>query len=230
MIRAVGFDLDGTLFDHCGAASAGLATLLQERGWTYEGSANLGQEWIRIERRYFADYVAGNLSIGEQRRIRMRDFLAMANVKVQDVELNELVKRYLSHYANSWIAYPDVRPALDRLRNSGFRLAVLTNGQQEQQEAKLVRMGIRDMFESVLAIGTLSVPKPDSKAFMELCSILGFEPWEVAYVGDDPHGDAIAATNAGLHGVWLNREGQETPEGVETEINSLALFSTSVKR
>ncbi|MDP1721407.1 MAG: HAD family hydrolase [Candidatus Nanopelagicaceae bacterium] len=230
MIRAVGFDLDGTLFDHCGAASAGLATLLQERDWVYEGMANLGQEWIRIERGYFADYVAGNLTIGEQRRMRMRDFLAMANVEVRDAELDELVKSYLSHYANSWIAYPDVRPTLDRLRNSGFRLAVLTNGQQEQQEAKLVRMGIRDMFESVLAIGTLSVPKPDAKAFMELSLILGSEPWEVAYVGDDPHGDAIAATNAGLHGVWLNREGQETPEGVETEINSLALFSTSGKR
>lgn len=230
MIRAVGFDLDGTLFDHRAAASSGLATLLQERGWVYEGSANLGQEWIRIERGYFAQYVAGNLTIVEQRQLRMRDFLALANVEVRDNELDELVKRYLSYYANSWIAYPDVLATLNALSESGLRLAVLTNGQQEQQEAKLAKMGIRDMFESVLAIGTLSVPKPDATAFMELALTLGCEPQEVVYVGDDPHGDAIAATNAGLQGVWLNRKGQETPVGVKTEIDSLALLATSFRQ
>lgn len=204
----MGFNLDGTLFDHCSAASFGLATLLRENGWVYEGSANLGQEWIRIERGYFAQYVAGNLTIVEQRQLRMRDFLTMTNVEVRDADLDELVTRYLLHHAHSWIAYPDVHATLNALRDSGFRLAVLTNGQQEQQEAKLTQMCIREMFSSVLAIGTLSVPKPDATAFMELALSLGCEPQEVAYVGDDPQTDAIAATSAGLHGIWLNREGQ----------------------
>lgn len=230
MIRAVGFDLDGTLFDHRAAASSGLSTLLQERGWVYKGSADLGQEWIRIERGYFAQYVAGELTIVEQRQMRMRDFLALANVEVRDSELDELVRSYLAHYANSWIAYPDVLETLNALRESGVCLAILTNGQQEQQEAKLVKMGIRDMFESVLAIGTLSVPKPDATAFMELALALGCEPQEVVYVGDDSHGDAIAATNAGLHGVWLNREGQVMPAGVKTEIYSLSSLITSIRQ
>ena len=230
MIRAVGFDLDGTLFDHCAAASSGLANLLRERGWVYEGSANLGQEWIRIEREYFAQYIAGNLTIVEQRKLRMRDFLELTNVEVQDSELDELVTKYLSHYANSWIAYPDVVTTLNALRDSGFRLAVLTNGQQEQQEAKLAKMGIRDMFESVLAIGTFSVPKPDVRAFKELALTLACEPQEVAYVGDDPHTDAIAATRAGMCGIWLNREGQETPAGIEAEIQSLTSLTTSFRK
>lgn len=229
MIRAVGFDLDGTLFDLCGAATAGLETLLQERGWVYESSACLGEEWIRIDREYFADFVAGNLTVSEQHRLRMRDFLAAGKVAVRYAELDELVERYLFHYAKSWIAYPDVRPALERLRNSGFRLAVLTNGQQEQQEAKLVRMGIRDMFESVLAFGTLSALKPEAMAFMDLSSVFGCDPHEIAYVGDDAHADAIAATNAGLYGVWLNREGQKKPEDVEVEITSLTLFNPSTQ-
>ncbi|MBC7464336.1 MAG: HAD family hydrolase [Actinobacteria bacterium] len=229
MIRAVGFDLDGTLFDHCAAASSGLANLLRERGWVYEGSANLGQEWIRIERGYFAQYVAGNLTIVEQRQMRMRDFLALANVEVGESELDELVRSYLSHYENSWIAYPDVLATLNDLRELGMRLAILTNGQQVQQETKLVKMGIRDMFESVLAIGSLSVPKPDATAFMELAMTIGCEPQEVVYVGDDPHSDAIAATNAGLHGVWLNRGGQEIPVGVKTEIYSLSSLITSIR-
>ena len=65
---------------------------------------------------------------------------------------------------------------------------------------------------------------------MELALTLGCEPQEVVYVGDDPHDDAIAATNAGLHGVWLNRGGQEIPAGVKTEINSLSSLITSIRQ
>jgi len=99
---------------------------------------------------------------------------------------------------------------------------------QEQQESKLRSMGIDEFFVSVLAIGTLSVPKPNAQAFVELCDALGCPPEEVMYVGDDPHNDAIAATNAGLHGVWLNRESLETPIGVRNQIQTLDSLVTGV--
>lgn len=221
MIRAVGFDLDDTLLDHRGAATAGLAALLRQRGWVYEGVTEFGKEWERIERLHFADYIAGNLTLIEQRRERMREFLASAEVELPDTELDELFEEYLLLYAKSWVAFPDVRSTLDNLRHSGFRMAVLTNGQQEQQEAKLARMGLTGFFDSVLAIGTLTVPKPDARAFLELSSALGYAPDEIVYVGDEPHWDALAATKAGLRGVWLNREGQDGPDGIGTEVRTL---------
>ncbi len=81
-------------------------------------------------------------------------------------------------------------------------------------------MGFLEMFESVLAIGTLTAPKPDARAFLELSSALGCAPEQVVYVGDDPHWDAIAATAAGLRGVWLNREDRVRPEGIHTEVRT----------
>ncbi len=221
MIRAVGFDLDDTILDHRGAASAGIAALLKQQGWVYEGVTELGKEWQRLEQLHFAEYVAGNLTLIQQRRARMRNFLAMVEVEAHDAELDDLFREFLSHYANSWVAFSDVRPTLENLNHLGFRLAVLTNGQQEQQEAKLASMGFLGMFDSVLAIGTLTAPKPDARAFLELSSALGCAPEQVVYVGDDPLWDAIAATKAGLHGVWLNRAGHEGPDGIGIQVRTL---------
>ena len=102
----------------------------------------------------------------------------------------------------------------------------LSNGQQEQQDRKVESMGLSHFFDSVLAIGRVGSPKPDARAFLEMCAALKCRPSEVAYVGDDPDTDAIAASKAGLHGIWLNREGVRTPTGVEIQIDTLASLTT----
>jgi putative hydrolase of the HAD superfamily len=142
VIRAVGFDLDDTLLDHRSAASSGLASLFAQQGWVYEGTAEFGAEWQRIEQRHFGDHIVGKLSLAEQRRKRLRDFLAQADIELPDSELDELFEEYLRHYAKSWVAFPDALPVLENLCHLGFRMAVLTNGLQEQQEAKLAHLGL----------------------------------------------------------------------------------------
>ena len=63
-------------------------------------------------------------------------------------------------------------------------------------------------------------------AFRELSTALGCTPDEVAYIGDDPEVDAIAATNSGFFGIWLNRNNQERPMKVKTEIRSLSTIES----
>src|SRR5262245_58151376 len=43
--------------------------------------------------------------------------------------------------------HPDVRPALERLRAAGLRLATLTNSTAEVAEAQLAHAGLTDLFE-----------------------------------------------------------------------------------
>ncbi|MDP1711362.1 MAG: HAD family hydrolase [Candidatus Nanopelagicaceae bacterium] len=228
MIRGIGFDLDNTLFDHRGAAAAGMSSLLHKRGWVYEGEPDLETMWQQIEQKYFSEYVAGNLTLAEHRRERMREFLQRANLHADGANLDGLFADYLDEYSNSWTAYSDALPALEALRESGYVLAVLTNGQQEQQERKLAKMGLRHFFTSVLAIGKVTHPKPDARAFLQMCASLECEPEEVVYVGDDPQVDAAAATRAGLYGVWLNREGSETQVGISNQISTLFMLKSSL--
>lgn len=221
MIRAIGFDLDNTLFDHRKAATRGLELLVRDKEWTYFGNVGVGSEWHRLEDIYFAQYVAGTMTLTEHRRARMRNFLTSTDAKVRDHDLDSLWDDYLRHYSDSWVAYSDALVALEELRHVGFKLAVLTNGQQAQQEAKLRAMGLTHLFEGVLAIGTVDALKPDRRAFAHLCRVLECEPSEVAFVGDDLEYDVRASIRAGLHGVWLNREGVATPPNITAQVRSL---------
>lgn len=195
--------------------------MLAEKNWILETPIDVEQEWQRIERLYFDQYIEGKFTLIEHRRERMREFLKHVNVARSDAELIGLFEEYLFHYSQSWIAYPDVEGALSELRRRDIPLGILTNGQQLQQEAKLKQMGFSDTFETVLAIGTISQTKPHPQAFLELCAALGFQPKEVLYVGDDPYVDVLAAKNAGLESVWLNRTELPAPEGITHQISSL---------
>jgi putative hydrolase of the HAD superfamily len=64
--------------------------------------------------------------------------------------------------------------------------------------------------------------KPDRRAFEHLCRVLECDAQEVLFVGDDLDYDVRASINAGLKGVWLNRDELVAPEGIETQIRSLA--------
>jgi len=214
----VGFDLDGTLFDHESAARRAIEAFVNERGWS--APSNVGEQWLEMDRVHFGDHAAGLIDFHEQRRRRMRDLLALVDVDVQDPLA--LYLDYLPHYEDSWTAFPDVASALAELDSTGLRLAVLTNGRQEQQEAKLARMGVLDRFEVVLAASQLPAFKPSPLAFEALSDAMGVAADSVAYVGDDLIADVAGAQAAGLRPVWLDRLNVGGgPDGVTT-IASLA--------
>jgi putative hydrolase of the HAD superfamily len=207
LIRAIGFDLDNTLFDHREAATRGLKSLVLKKGWKYHSDQDMAQEWHRLEDLYFAQYVSGVLTLAEHRRARLRELLVSTDTQVEDEQLDALWDEYLMHYSNSWVAFTDAHAILSEFKAQGYKLAVLTNGQQAQQEAKLKAMGLEDFFDSVLAIGTVEAMKPDPRAFAHLCRVLECDPDEVLFVGDDLDYDVRPAIRSGLHGVWLNRNG-----------------------
>lgn len=86
---------------------------------------------------------------------------------------------------------------------------------QAQQEAKVARTGLGRYLDVVLTSGELGVAKPDPRIFDLACRHLGVPPKRAVYVGDRLDVDALAATTAGLRGVWLNRTGRPARPGVE---------------
>jgi putative hydrolase of the HAD superfamily len=101
--------------------------------------------------------------------------------------------------------YPDVLPALERLR-SRYRLFALSNG-----NADLARCGLADLFEGHVTARTAGVAKPDARIFAALLRAAGVAAHEVLHVGDDPHADVIGAERAGLRSVWINRAARVWP-------------------
>ncbi|GLY78442.1 HAD family hydrolase [Actinoallomurus iriomotensis] len=214
-VQAVLFDLDGTLIDHDGAAEVALVeTLLATPGVRRVDDAHL--RWRHLEELAMDRYLAGELTFTEQRRLRVTSLAAELGLGTwDDRRADAWFAGYLRRYEAAWRIYPDVRPALHALaeRNPDLRLGVLTNGDAGQQREKLRHVGLADELPDVIASSEVGAAKPSAEIFHAGCARLRLAPHEVAYVGDRLRTDAIAATDAGLYGIWLNRGDDPAPTG-----------------
>lgn len=203
--RAVFFDLDNTLFDHQSSARAGVTALLMGLGCPDE--AGLQRTWAELEGQYFHQYLQGNLSFQDQRRARMRSFLRAAGLEASQDEgaLDDWFTAYLVAARAAWTALPDVSETLQKLRNSGTSIAVVTNGSQSQQVEKMQAMGIAKLVDDVFTSEATGHAKPAAEAFLIPCAALGVAPAEALHVGDDPMADFEGAKRAGLQSVLLDR-------------------------
>jgi putative hydrolase of the HAD superfamily len=212
MLRAVLFDLDGTLMDHDAARVAGLQAHVAE--WlpgTDSGElARLHLEWRRLEALHYEEYARGRCSFAEQRRRRARGVhAAFGRALACDAEADAWFAGYLGHYRAAWRAFEDVLPALASLASAhpDLKLGIVTNGEGEPQRAKLTAIGLADHFPVLVASGEVGVAKPDPAIFTLACERLGVQPARTAHVGDRLDLDAHAAASAGLRGIWLDRLG-----------------------
>ncbi len=211
-------DLDGVLMDHRAAARAAVVAWLGPRATSEAVAA-----WFAAQDRRLAQWRAGALTWAEQRRARLRDVLpVLGGGERTDEELDLLFEtEYLPAYERAWAAFPDARPAVDELRRSGVALAVLTNGSEQQQRAKLRATGLLDRVGPVFTAEALGVRKPDPRAFLTVCERLSVDPRRTLYVGDEHEVDVLGARGAGLQAVLLDRDGT-APQQEAAVIRGLA--------
>jgi putative hydrolase of the HAD superfamily len=115
--------------------------------------------------------------------------------------------------------FPDVAPALERLRGRGLRLLVVSNWDCSLPEW-LERAGIAGLVDGAVASATVGIAKPSPAIFMVALDALGVAPGEAVHVGDSVESDVEGARAAGIRPVLIVRYG-DGPRGVEL-IRSLA--------
>jgi HAD superfamily hydrolase (TIGR01509 family) len=108
------------------------------------------------------------------------------------------------------VPLPGVKPTLKALRESGIATAVLTNGWNPLQVCKAQRAGFHG---PVLVSSEIGEQKPAPRAFEALLSVLGTQPEQTCFVGDDPKSDVAGAQAMGMQAVWINWERKEYPAG-----------------
>ena len=198
------FDLDGTLIDHVGSVTKALERWLPELGTSL--TDELSAAWFEAEDRHFPAWRSREVTFAEQRRRRLRDFLPLINTTVgDDAELDDVFSGYLRHYEAAWTCFDDVEEALEEISLLPIKTAVLTNGTNEQQHAKLQAVGLQGRFSHVFTAEDLGTAKPEISTYRDVCEALGVEVDCALHVGDQYELDVTAPRQAGLRAVHLDR-------------------------
>lgn len=210
------FDLDDTLFAHVQAVGRAVSAHRAALGGAIAEADEVAElvRWHALEEEHYHRYLAGELDFLGQRRARARDFVAPYGIELDDATAESWYSDYAIEYERAWTVHDDAVPCLVALRHAipGVRCGVVTNGELEQQSRKVSVVGLDGYIDRVIASGELAYAKPDARIFDHACSVFGVGPASAAYVGDRLRTDAIAAANAGLTGVWLDRRGAATEE------------------
>lgn len=117
----------------------------------------------------------------------------------------DVYRRMASEYEpEDWVP-EDIPPALDALRASGYRLAVLSNRRHSYRE-QLETLRLAAYFEFTLAAGEVNAWKPEPGIFHQALELLKMPAGEILYVGDNYYADVVGARRAGFQAVLLDRD------------------------
>ncbi|GAA2207718.1 HAD family hydrolase [Nonomuraea monospora] len=227
-IKAILFDLDGTLFDHRAAADAGITAWVAGRFPGHPRLAEAAAIWAELEGPYLAMWQAGECTLQEQRRLRLTALCEELAVPVPD-DLDDAYAGFAELYRRHWAAFPDVAGALAGL--DGYALGVLTNGTLPMQEAKVRAIGLAGVVGPVLTGEVLGGHfKPAPACYTGAAAVLGLEPREVVLVGDDVANDVTGPAVIGMRSIWLDRLATVPPPAGFPRITSLTELPQLVAR
>ena len=115
--------------------------------------------------------------------------------------------------------YPDVAPLIHQLWEQGIKMAVVSNGWQQEYDAG--RLGIAGYFGAIVGSAHVGYKKPMPEIFQQALEKLAVAPEDAVHVGDHYEEDVLGAQGAGVEAVLLRRNGDGRREDVQT-ITSLS--------
>jgi putative hydrolase of the HAD superfamily len=104
-------------------------------------------------------------------------------------------------------------PTVRWLRDSGCRLALLTNGSSDAQRSKIARFGLAELFDAILIEGELGFGKPDPRVYLRALAELDVSPSHTWMVGDNLEWDVAQPQRHGILGIWIDGRGAGVPPG-----------------
>ena len=138
--------------------------------------------------------------------------LALKDLGVDDPDLAACIGDEYSRLRDAGMSpLPEAIDTVRWLRESGRRLALLTNGAALAQRKKIARFELADLFDAIFVEGEMGFGKPDERVYWEALSALGVKPAEAWMVGDNLEFDVGAPQKLGMAGVWIDARGRGVP-------------------
>ena len=191
-IKAIIFDAYGTLFDVNSAAEK----CKEKLGDKWEGFANywrttqLEYTWLRSLMRRHKDF----WQITEDSLDKSMNFYNIDNsMRSELLNLYKVLSPFI-----------EVRDALKKLKQSNYKLAILSNGTPDLLNELVVSNQLKDIFDDIFSVEEAGIFKPDSKVYDLPINKYNIEKNEVLFLSANTW-DVSGAGNYGYNTVWVNR-------------------------
>jgi putative hydrolase of the HAD superfamily len=208
-IHALLLDVDDTLVDTRAAmvTAGGAAAASLWPTAPAQVHEQAGVHFHRDPGGWFRRYTAGEIEFVTMRAARVAHLIATFGLEEPEDAHRRFERAYAPAFRDALRLFDDVADLLQAAARAALPVGLLTNSAAHATAEKLEVVGLSGAFPVVATTDTLGFGKPDPRAFLHACERMGAAPARTAYVGDDLVVDALAAREAGLTGIWLDRRG-----------------------
>jgi len=209
-IRAVLFDLDGTLLDR--ASSLELFLNQQYDRFTDPLSAInreiYFQTIIELDRHGYVPKPEVYAQI--QEKFQLSSELGLA-----------LLDDFETRFHGLAIPFSGMHEMLKSLSSMSLAMGLISNGATRSQRPKIEALGIADYFGVVLISEEQGVRKPDPDIYHRAMRKLGSNPENTVFIGDHPEADIEGAAKLGLKTIWKRNNCWPAPKQPDAAIDGL---------
>jgi 2-haloalkanoic acid dehalogenase type II len=125
------------------------------------------------------------------------------------ISAKEVLAKWWDHA--ECVAYSDTKVSLNRLKQMGVRLGLVSNAYEEDIDAILNKAGLeKSLFDVVVGVNTIRKGKPQPDIFRYALGKLGVKPEETLFVGDHVDNDYRGAKAVGMHALLIERDDKST--------------------
>ena len=190
--KAIVFDAYGTLFDVNSAAEK----CKDKIGDKWEGFANfwrttqLEYTWLRSLMKRHEDFW------------KITEDSLDKSMKVFDINIK--MKEDLLNLYKVLSPYPEVKNVLEKLKNKGLKLAILSNGTPDLLSELVKSNKLNNLFDDLFSIEDVGIYKPDSKVYDMPVKKYKINSSEITFLSANTW-DVSGGGNYGYNAVWVNR-------------------------
>jgi 2-haloacid dehalogenase len=198
-IKAIAFDQYGTIVDMQAGLVAAVTPFLRQKGW--HGEPNSFVTWWR--RTHFENSMIDALCDGGHTPYREIGHRAVSYVmdRCGIAYMQDDVRRLVAEI-ETLKPFPDVVAALERLRSTGYKLAILSNGDRDMLNAAAPHIGFR--FDHVISVQEAGYFKPHWKTYAKAAEVIGEDRSSILFVANHAF-DCIGAKSYGMRTAFIDR-------------------------
>ena len=224
-IKALVFDQYGTIVDMQKGLTEVAAPFLKQKGW--EGQAHQFVTWWR--RTHFENSMIDALCDRGHTPYRQIGHRAVSYVMDRcGFSYTQDEVRWLVSEIEKLKPFPDVLEALHKLRDAGYKLVILSNGDRDMLQAAGPHIGFP--FDQVISVQEAGYFKPHWKTYAKAEELIGLDRSSCMFVANHAF-DCIGAKSYGMRTVFIDRRKRpfgETPHQPDLIVANFAELAATL--